>query len=160
MPSKIRIKVGEVEIEYEGEEQFLKQELTGLLTAVAQLHNAVGAPHKKAPQAVTTQSDTATASNIKLTTSTIAHKLNVKTGPELLIAAAAHLTFSKQQPTFSRQQLHDEMKSANAHYNKNYSANLSKHFTSALKDNKLTERAKDSYALTADAIKDLEARLG
>ena len=159
MPSKIRIKVGEVEIEYEGEEQFLKQELTGLLTAVANLHNAVGATHKKVPQAASTQSDT-TNSVLKLTTTIIAHKLSVKTGPDLLIAAAAHLTLVKQQPTFSRQQLHDEMKSATSYYNKNYSANLSKHFTSALKDNKLTESAKDTYALTAEAIKELEARLG
>lgn len=159
MPSKIRIKVGEVEIEYEGEEQFLKQELTGLLTAVAELHNAVGAPHKKIPPAATTQSDTAATSNIKLTTTSIAHKLSVKTGPDLLIAAAAHLTLVKHQPTFPRQQLHDEMKSATSYYDKNYSANLSKHFTSALKGNKLTESAKDTYALTADAIKELEVRL-
>lgn len=159
MPSKIRIKVGEVEIEYEGDEQFSKKELAGLLTTVAELHNAVGVPHKKTQQGASAQSDTPTTSNIKLTTTSIAHKLSVKTGPDLLIAAAAHLTLVKHQATFSRQELLDEMKSATSYYNKNYAKNLSQNITSTLKENKLTESAKDTYALTAGAIKELETHL-
>jgi hypothetical protein len=35
MTSKIRIKLGAIEVEYEGSEQFLKEELPQLLTAVS-----------------------------------------------------------------------------------------------------------------------------
>lgn len=42
MTSKIRIKLGPVEVEYEGNEAFLKDELPDLLSAVARLHKESG----------------------------------------------------------------------------------------------------------------------
>ena len=39
MTSKIRIKMGFIEVEFEGSEQFLKEELPDLLTGVSQLHS-------------------------------------------------------------------------------------------------------------------------
>ena len=48
MTSKIRIKLGAIEVEYEGSEQFLKEELPQLLTAVSELY-AKSAALKEAP---------------------------------------------------------------------------------------------------------------
>ena len=39
MNSKIRIKLGPIEVEYEGSEAFLKEELPQLLTAVSDLYS-------------------------------------------------------------------------------------------------------------------------
>jgi hypothetical protein len=41
-PSKIRIKLGDIEVEYEGAESFLKDELPALLNAVSKLHHESG----------------------------------------------------------------------------------------------------------------------
>ena len=43
MESKIRVKMGEVEVEYEGAQEFLKTELPSILDAVFKLYEA-GAP--------------------------------------------------------------------------------------------------------------------
>lgn len=45
MSSKLRIKIGDVEIDYEGTEEFLKQELPQLLKTAMELHKSEGAPH-------------------------------------------------------------------------------------------------------------------
>ena len=44
MTSKIRIKLGPIEVEYEGTESFLKEELPQLLEAVANLYKQSGIP--------------------------------------------------------------------------------------------------------------------
>jgi hypothetical protein len=42
MPSRIKIKVGAIEVEYEGEEKFIKDELPSLIKTVAALHEQTG----------------------------------------------------------------------------------------------------------------------
>lgn len=82
MSSKIRIKIGEIEVEYEGTEEFLKKELPELLKTVSELYrplNAGGGSTFVPP------------SNLQLSTANIAAKLDAKTGPDVVIAACAHL---------------------------------------------------------------------
>ncbi len=44
LSSKLRIRIGEVEIDYEGTEEVLKQELPELLKTAMELHKAAGGP--------------------------------------------------------------------------------------------------------------------
>jgi len=95
-----------------------------------------------------------------LTTGSIAATLGVKSGSDLLTAAAAHLALVKKTEPFTRQQLLTEMQSATSYYKSSYSPNLTKYIKTALqKGGPLSETAKNSYALTAAARADLEKKL-
>lgn len=158
MSSKLRIRIGEVEIDYEGTEEFLKQELPTLLKTAMELHKAAG------PASGGRGDNSAVGAKGKvtvptLTTGTIAARLKAKSGPTLLMAAAAHLTFVATKATFSRQDLLTEMQSATSYYRKSYSNNLSKYLSGAVTEGKLQESAKNVYALSADTKDELESQL-
>jgi hypothetical protein len=161
LSSKLRIRIGEVEIDYEGTEEFLKQELPQLLKTAMELHKASGAALASNTGKGSASGTTAGAGAVpSLTTGSIAAKLAAKSGSDLLIAAAAHLAFVKKTEPFTRQQLLSEMQSATSYYKSNYSPNLSSYIKTALqKDGALSESAKNSYALTAATRADLEKKL-
>jgi hypothetical protein len=161
LSSKLRIRIGEVEIDYEGTEEFLKQELPQLLKTAMELHKASGAaPATNTGKSSASGVATGASSIPSLTTGSIAAKLRAKSGSDLLIAAAAHLALVKKTEPFTRQQLLAEMQGATSYYKSNYSRNLSKYIKTALqKDGGLSETAKDSYAVTAAARADLEKKL-
>src|SRR5690349_3289925 len=97
--AKIRIKIGEIEIEYEGHASFLQDELLNLV------QNLVGfyAEHKAAIPIDAPSDNLQVGSSVGVSppldhsTNTIAAHLGASSGPELAIAAAAHLTFVKRQ---------------------------------------------------------------
>jgi hypothetical protein len=162
MSSKLRIRIGEVEIDYEGTEEFLKQELPQLLKTAMELHKASGASVSSGVVATQSKSSAVGSSSAvpSLTTGSIAAKLGAKTGTDLLTAAAAHLALVKKTEPFSRQVLLAEMKSATSYYKANYSGNLSKLLKTALqKGGVLSETAKNAYAMTASSRANLEAKL-
>jgi len=148
MTSRIRIKIGEIEVEYEGPESFLKEELPNLLTTVSKLyedngHTVASAPEgKPAPGMVAKPK-----AKFSGTTKTIAGRLGCKSGPDLAIAAAARLTLVKQEDSFSRAALHTEMKGATSYYKKSYGNNLTKNLDSLVKSGRLVEPATGKFAL-------------
>lgn len=157
MSSKLRIRIGDVEIDYEGTEEFLKQELPALLKTAMELHKAAGVSGTRKVDEGFGGTQKAAVPN--LTTGTIAARLKAKSGPTLLIAAAAHLTLVAKKATFSRQELLTEMQGATAYYKKSYSNNLTKHLSSVVDKEQLQETAKNAYALSADTRTELEAAL-
>jgi len=162
LSSKLRIRIGEVEIDYEGPEEFLKEDLPQLLKTAMELHEASGSPVSRNDdkKGGATGAGATGGGTLSLTTSSIAAKLGSKSGAELLTAAAAHLALVKRTEPFTRQQLLKEMKSATSYYSKNYSANLSGYIKTALqRGGPLSETTKNSYALTAGARADLEKKL-
>jgi hypothetical protein len=157
MSSKIRIKYGPVEVEYEGSEAFLKEELPELLKAVSELHSR---SEFTSTVKVNGKSSTSDGDNsIQGTTGTLAAKLSVKSGPELVLASAAHLFFVMCKPSFARQELINEMKSANTYYKQTYINNLSSSLKNLVKEGKLMENSKGVYSLSANTQKELRARL-
>lgn len=159
MTSKIKIKMGAIEVEYEGSEQFLKEELPELLTAVSNLYKA-SAPLIEANHSAT-GSDSGSGKSTKVvgTTSTLAAALGGGSGPDLAMSAASRLTFALGKDKFSRKEILEEMKSASAYYKTSYSSNLTKIINGLVKDKKLMEPAKDTYSLSADSRKSLGAKL-
>ncbi|PLZ01956.1 hypothetical protein CY652_13070 [Burkholderia sp. WAC0059] len=164
--SKIRIKLGAIEVEYEGSETFLKEELPALLSAVSDLYQrsqADGASDSDLPKA--TNPSTLNGSEglkhepLQGTTNTIAARLQVKKGPDLVLAAAARLALVQNLQLFSRQQVLDEMKSATQYFRPAHLNNLTRSLHGLVKDGKLNEPSKDNYALTAACKQELEARL-
>ena len=165
MPSRIKIKVGAIEVEYEGEEKFIKDELPGLIKAVAALHAKTGAVSPEAATTEETGSPTGTGgkagvNKALLTTSTIAGKLSSKTGPGLVMAASAHLGLVKNKTQFTRSEISAEMKSATAFYNKNYGKNLTNILKTLVGSNQLNEIGTDTYALPEGEVSKMRTSLG
>lgn len=164
MTSKIRIKMGQIEVEYEGSEQFLKKELHELLEAVSKLYHESGeaAGEDETPKEdKVSRKAPAHDGKVKGTTATIAAKLGCKDGAakELLVAAAARLTFIADQEAFTRKELLKEAQSAKAYYRRSVNNNLTNTLARLVKDGDFTETATDTYALTATKSKELESKL-
>jgi hypothetical protein len=163
MESRIRIKIGPFEAEGEGTETFIKDTFPDIVSAVLDLHRN---SHLPVPLVEAEQFPPADTTGVVLpavsvagTTKTMAAKLGVKSGADLLLAAAAHLTFVAEHETFSRQQLLDDAKTASGYCNRNFSKNLSNYLDSAIKQGKLIETAAKTYTLTSQARSQMEAQL-
>lgn len=164
MTSKIRIKMGPIEIEYEGSETFLKVELPELLRAVSNLYKESGLSSKSPLETPSPTSvggiETSQPQPIEATTGSIAAKLQCKKGPDLVMAAAARLTCVLNKDKFTRDDLLKEMQTATTYYNKNYAGgNLTKYISTLMKNGKLNEPSHNNYSLTASTKSELGAKI-
>jgi hypothetical protein len=160
MDSRIHIKMGSIEVEYEGNEGFIKENLLNLLTSLSELFKEAGMPSEATPsEAPQIEKAGRTPGKIEATTGTIAAKLGCTSGSDLVIAAAARLTIVSGLKAIPRTKLLEEMKSASAYYKQTYGKHLSEYLQSLIKAGKLVESAKDTYALSAPNRKELEAKL-
>ncbi len=159
---RIKIKNGPLELEYEGTEEFFKDEFPSVLEALSKIDiksvSAESTAQSSQPGNQGTVSNSG-ESKIQLSTSNIAAKLRCKSGPGLAIAACAHLTLVLNKDTFTRKEILDDMQTATSYYTENHSKNLSNALTSLIKEGKLIERSKDVYALQATQRQQLEATL-
>ena len=161
--SKIRIKFGNIEIEHEGTEAFIKTELPELVKAfIAILNDSVAdgsilnAPTPIiAPIAI----QQAAGGTINLTTNNIAVKLGCKNATDLIISACAHLHFVKGKNLFTRDEILTEMKTAPSFFDENGRKNLTQNLKSLLRADKLNEPGTDKYAFTNSTIIDLQSKL-
>lgn len=158
MTSKIRIKVGSAEIEFEGSEDYMRQDLPALLERLYELSPSPDTDEEEEGE-VLPPSDDPSKKKLELTTNTIANKLGATTGPDLALAACAHLCLVKGRDSFSRANILGEMKLANNFYKKSYGGNLSKILRSLVSDSKILETAQDTYALNATEKANLEKQL-
>lgn len=161
--TKLRMKMGQVEVEYEGSEQFLKDEVPALMSAVADLRASSTGDDEDdgAGSAADTTNPGAAAQGGTLTgtTATLAGKLKVNSGPELILAACARLTMVRGEPQFKRKQILDEMRSASGYFKSSYSDNLSKYLKTLVKSGSLVEVSQGVYALNATKREQLEKQL-
>ncbi len=155
--SKIRIKIGAIEVEYEGDHGYLVDDLPKLLAKIVELrdNSVLGDP--------TPGEDAPTNTTVKPpatgTVAAIAAKLGVKSGSDLIIAAATKLTLVDGQDRFSRKSLLESMQTASSYYKQSMSSNLTKFLNGLLKDNRLTEPSSGYFALTPSARTQLEGQL-
>jgi hypothetical protein len=154
--SKIRLRIGEIEVEYEGSEAFLKADLPALLETVVDLHQTVGLKSSKDNG----QERNAAIPEIdSLSTSTVASKIGGKTGTDLAFAAAVYLAVGLKKEKFTRAEILEQMKAASSYFKKNYIANLSGYLKTLIKGCKLHQVADDTYSLPAAVKSEMEPRL-
>lgn len=158
MTSKIRVKVGQIEVEFEGSEEYIKSELPRAIKSIcSSLPDMVEAEANTAPQAAVTGQQNP---EIQMTTSNIVEKLGFKTQHDLVLAACARLELVENHSPFSRGAMLHEMKTATNHYTDTIAGNLSSYLTRLVSQNKLIKRASGEYALSAVAKKGIEEKLG
>ena len=109
MSTKVKIKIGSVEVDFEGSEEFLKSELMKLVTSVSELSKESGmVVHPDEPGLLGQEE----GKTIQWSTDTIASKLACKTGPDLVLAACAHLKFVIGKTSFKRLEILEDMQTA------------------------------------------------
>jgi hypothetical protein len=158
MTTKFRIKLGALEVDYEGNEEFSKTDLMALLQELNTIQKLT--PKKEEHKDEDTGSVNGKPTEVGvLSTSEIAQKLSVTSGPELAMAAAAKAIIVDKQDTVTRKALLASMQSATAYYKNTYSGNLGQTLKRLVLDSKLNEVGTNTYGLNADARKDLVTRL-
>lgn len=164
MEHKIKIKIGTIEIEYEGNENYLKKDLPDLLDKIITLKNSI--PNEIETQIPEQENNpildvekTNDNSSIQMSTNSIAAKLSAKTGTDVTIAAIAHLVFVQGKDTFHRKEILTEMKKASNYYKSSHGKNLSVSLKTLTSSHKIIERKKDTYALSASVKKSLNSTL-
>lgn len=160
--SKVKIKLGNLEIECEGSESFISKELPRILTHISDMWEKLGNTVPAVTSANSGQNNASEPSSfdkIQMTTGAIASKLKVSSGPELVMAAAGNLSLVQKEKTFSRKRLIEQMRSATAFFKETYVSNLSGTLNRLLKEGKINEPSKDVFALTNDSEQELRSRL-
>jgi len=158
MSTKVKIKIGSVEVEFEGSEEFLKSELMKLVSSVSELYKESSLV---IPPGGTGMPSNEEGKTIQWDTDTIASKLACKTGPDLVLAASAHHAFAAGKKSYNRKEIHEEMKTATGHYKESFSGgNLTRYFKSLVKKGKLNELvAGKTYALSQKTFMELRQKL-
>lgn len=158
MTSKVRIKAGSVEVEFEGSEEYMKDELPALVELLYSLSPADDSDEEEESVELQATVDTS-KQKLQMTTNTIAAKLNAKKAGDLILAACGHLALVKGATTYSRSNILAEMKLATNYYKATMNKNLSGSLKTLVKQNKLLETAADTYALDANTQKTIESTL-
>lgn len=162
MTSKLNIKIGPVELYFDGDEDFLRNEVLSLVQSLTETLANVSTTlplAEKAPPRADPGTVQVAGRSLQATTATIAGRIGAKNGPDLIVAAAAHLTLVKGLEKFERRQLLAECKSASGYYKETYGKNLTNSLNSLVKRKELTEQAQGIYALPASKRQELVSRL-
>jgi hypothetical protein len=156
--AKIRIKIGSIEIDYEGDSDFLDRDLLKMVQELQKVSPPDLASNHQGGSSG--GGGTPLQSGHTLTTKSIATKLGAKSGSELGQAAVAHLALIKGQGTFKRSEINDAMKSAAGIYKTNMTGNLSPIIQKLLNDDTIVETGADTYAITPNAEALFKGKLG
>lgn len=163
MSTKLHIRSGAVEVDFDGDINFTIGQIKELLSHVVTLSSSgqnpedgVGADAPAGSKGgAQTKQHTATQ---KLHITSVANKLGVKTGPELAVAAAAVLQIYEGKESFARSDLSNTMKKATMHYKASMIGNLTQTIHS-LVGKKFNQISDDVYSLTASEYENLVAQL-
>lgn len=157
---KIHIKVGSVEVSYEGSEDYIKSELLGTVEKVKNLFNIEELPPTVLQQPpVQPPKPADSSSKINYAIPTIAARLGVTNGSDLIMASAAYLTFVQGGKEFTRKQLIETMKDATGYYKDTYVSNLTVYINGLVKNKKLNVVAKDTYSLPINVQTEMKSQL-
>lgn len=149
---KLKIKLGSLDFEYEGAQDFFKAEFSEVFGEVLKkIDNKV----KKTDEEFSDDSQ----GSIDLSVSTIASKLNVGTGPELIIAACASLQIVEKRESYSRGDILKKAQSAKSFYKSTYGKNLSQYLKSSVTNKKLLENGSNQYSLAQTTLQELKSTL-
>jgi hypothetical protein len=157
--AKLRIKTKGIEIEWEGEVEFLKSEVPDLIASIIE---AIGGElpegSEESGEGAASAFNGASASRPFTTASAVA-KLQARSAPELFKAALLKLQLSDGVEPASRAQIHDEMKLAPRAYKPTMLGNLSKTIAGLMDQGELNEPSTGSFVLSDSTYEQLAQRL-
>lgn len=158
MASKIKIKLGVIEVEYEGEHDFLEKDLLSLVKDLMEIAPLMP-PAKNHNPGNGQTGQVGHGGGGTGTVSTFAAKLNVTSGPDLVLAALLQAVKVDGNASLKRKDILAAMKTAKSHYKASYSNNLSTSLKNLVKSKDINEVAADEYALSTAKMAELEAQV-
>jgi hypothetical protein len=168
MASKIRVRIGEIEVEYEGEPDYLRDGLPDLLQSLADLSVSVSMPapggtaaaSAPSPEGAATEAAIDKAGNqFQGSINTIAARLAVKKGPDLVMAVLAHSELVQGKDRTTRAEITSEMRNATGFFKPSYVGNLSTSLSNLVKAGTINEISTGVYALSDSTKKSVAAKL-
>ncbi|SEV96157.1 hypothetical protein SAMN04488515_0418 [Cognatiyoonia koreensis] len=152
---KISLKIGDLDVSCEASEEFVSKQLSILINDIIDLEIPNLVPASAAGSS-SAQVDGLPASSppvpSKLSTTDFAVKMGVKSGSDLVMAAAAYLHHTAGSEEFRRQDILNQMKSAKAFYKTSYGSNLSKSLEMLIKSGRLANPSSETFALPYSEI--------
>lgn len=152
---KLRLKIGSGEVDYEGSEEFFKNHIIDIFDRTLSAKPTVESYALSEPDDEVVED----RKGINLATASIASILNVGSGPDLIIAAAARLQSVVGKENFTRKELLEEMKQTSGYYRETYRGNLSGYINRLVRDKELHVVGTDTYALPAGKLTELKTIL-
>jgi hypothetical protein len=159
--SKLRIKLGAGELEFEGSEQFLKDEIIPMVKEVvlAGVGGDLQTPPTIDAKGTLIQLPPKAMADVSLSTSTVAAKLKATAASDLVMAAVAHLVLGQEKHRITRDEILTEMKSATFFYKSSMTNNMTNTLKQLVKAGRLNEAAADTYSLPHKEKVALEEKL-
>lgn len=154
--TRLRVKLGAAEIDYEGSEEFLRQEV---LPQISQMLEIVASRAELQQPVQPLQLEAKPSVRRSVTTNTLAALLGASSAAELALAAVARLTILEERESVSRLDVLAEMKLAPQFFKQSFVNNHSNTIKTLLKSDKVRLVGPDRYSLSSKARKDIEAQL-
>ena len=154
----LRATLGHLTVEVDASRSFIRNDFLEVLRDLQEL--AVAAPGTTLANVYAeSPADSSGEPRLDLTTGSIAAALNVRTGSELAVAAAAKLTLVDGRQRFSRRDLMAEMRTAGSYFKKTYSSNFSNYLNTLLKERRLIESSAGVFALAEATRREIQQSL-
>ncbi|WP_413585635.1 hypothetical protein [Bdellovibrio sp. HCB274] len=153
MTAKIILKMGDLEFNFEGSENFIKEELVELMTSIKGL---LEYENKKIVKSNAFASGAASSVQQTLGINSVAQKLKVKDGKDLVLASAAKISIFGEKIKFTSKDLLLEMRSAVSYFKESYATNLNRQINRMTKEGILNDVGGGYYSLPIDQLKGLQ----
>ena len=156
MSGKLRIKTKGIEIEWEGDVEFLKSEVPDLIASIVA---AIGSALPEEPEESGEEASNGGSASGQFTTASAAAKLKAQSANDLFKAALLKLQVSDGIEPASRTQIHDEMKQARRLYKPTMGGNLTRSIDSLIDQGEIRELSAGNYVLSDSTYEQLAQRL-
>ena len=153
MSAMFSLRLGGIEVQCSGTEEFLNTQIPKLLEYVAANKDESASSGSKPEESAKTSTG-----QKQLTVNSIAAKIGGGSGTELILAACVRLTRDKHTP-IRRSDILAELKKATQYYKQTYTSNLGSYLKTLVQNHKLLEQSVDTYALSDNTLTELEAKL-
>lgn len=161
MSMKLKIKMGHIEFEYEGDAAYDNEAVKDLFSHIETLMVSAPPGAFSPPPAGNgeTSSGGETGDLAALGMNTVAARLDAKSGPDLVMCAAAYLQICQGKTTFKRKELLKAMQEATNYYNAVMNKNLSNILKALTSGKRLNSLAENKMSLAASEIGPMKAKL-
>jgi hypothetical protein len=158
--AKVRVKFGNLEVDYEGDQAFVHDGLFGLIADVVALSKQLPkASGRDIPPEAPGSADNGGFGSGSLTMSTIAAHLQPDGQQELIMCALAKLQIIDGKMKAEKPEILAEMKHATGYFKAAMTRNFARDLKRMIKGKKINEVSSEVYSLTASSRQELESKI-
>jgi hypothetical protein len=154
MVAKFKMQIRGVQIEWEGEAAFLKDEIPSIVEKIVEAVSHL--PDESDEEASGSPSGNKVG---KFTTATMASKTKPDSASQLFLTALAKLQLSDSIDPAPRKQIHSEMKTVSSVYTPNMRGNMTKTIKQLMDNGSINEPDTGKYALSAQKFAEMKAKV-